>query len=46
MGISVLIFMNWNILDKSIPFSMPLPLSFSKIDLITCASVNCSELDQ
>lgn len=33
MGISVLILINWNTLDKSIPFSMSLPLSLSKIDL-------------
>lgn len=33
MGISILTLINWNILDKSIPFSIPLPLSVSKRDL-------------
>lgn len=46
MGISVLIRINWNILDKSVPFSTTLSLSLSVVDLMSCTVVNSSKFDQ
>lgn len=46
MGISVLIRINWNILDKSVPFSTTLSLSLSEVDLMSCTVVNSSKFDQ